>query len=92
MRNNDLDGEIYSQIQSKDVLKVDDGGIDVIGDISYTGSIGPRSDKRLKQDIREINTKKAVELVKYIVPKTYKFIDKEYTVIGRIVVLLLMIF
>ena len=73
-------------------LKVDDGGIDVIGDISYTGSIGPRSDKRLKQDIREINTKKAVELVKYIVPKTYKFIDKEYTVIGRIVVLLLMIF
>ena len=31
----------------------------------------------MKQDIKEINTKKAVELVKYIVPKTYKFIDKQ---------------
>ena len=52
MRNNDLDGETYLQIQSKDVLKVDDGGIDVIGDISYTGSIGPSSDPRLKKDIK----------------------------------------
>ena len=81
-----------TEIGTKNVLEVNTDGIDVIGDISYTGSIGPSSDKRLKQDIKEINTKKAVELVKYIVPKTYKFIDKEYTVIGRIVVLLLMIF
>ena len=58
-------------------MTVNDGGIDVIGDISYTGSIGPSSDQRLKKDIKEINSKKAVELVKYIVPKTYKFIDVE---------------
>ena len=38
-------------------LEVNDGGIDVIGDISYTGSIGPSSDKRLKENIKEINTK-----------------------------------
>ena len=66
-----------TEIGTKNVLEVNTDGIDVIGDISYTGSIGPSSDKRLKQDIKEINTKKAVELVKYIVPKTYKFIDKQ---------------
>ena len=59
------------------VSSLNDGGIDVIGDISYTGSIGPSSDQRLKKDIKEIDCKKAVELVKYIVPKTYKFIDAE---------------
>ena len=76
-KNPDTNGETITEIGTKNVLAVNDGGIDVIGDISYTGSIGPSSNKRLKQDIREINTKKTVELVKYIVPKTYKFIDKE---------------
>ena len=50
-------------------------GVDVYGDLSYTGSLIPSSDKRLKKDIKEINSKKAVELVKYIKPKTYHFID-----------------
>ena len=76
-RNPDTNGETITEIGTKNVLTVNDGGIDVIGDISYTGSIGPSSDKRLKEDIKEINKNKAVELVKYIVPKTYKFIDKE---------------
>ena len=76
-RNPDTNGETITEIGTKNVLAVNDGGIDVIGDISYTGSIGPSRGKRLKQDIREINTKKAVDLIKYIVPKTYKFIDKE---------------
>ena len=49
----------------------------MIGDVSYTGGIAPSSDKRLKEGIKEINSKKAVEMVKYIKPKTYKFIDKE---------------
>ena len=35
----------------------------------------PSSDKRLKKDIKEINSKKAVDLVKYIKPKTYHFVD-----------------
>ena len=76
-RNPDTNGDTIIEIGTKNVLTVNDGGIDVIGDISYTGSIGPSSDQRLKKDIKEINSKKAVELVKYIVPKTYKFIDAE---------------
>ena len=76
-RNPDTNGDTIIEIGTKNVLTVNDGGIDVIGDISYTGSIGPSSDKRLKENIKEINSKKAVDLVKYIVPKTYKFIDKE---------------
>ena len=76
-RNPDTNGETITEIGTKNVLTVNDGGIDAIGDISYTGSIGPSSDKRLKEGIKEIETKKAVDLVEYIVPKTYQFIDKE---------------
>ena len=76
-RNPDTNGDTIIEIGTKNVLTVNDGGIDVIGDISYTGSIGPSSDQKLKKDIKEIDCKKAVELVKYIVPKTYKFIDEE---------------
>ena len=75
--NPDTNGQTIIEIGTKNVFEVNDGGIDVIGDITYTGSIGPSSDKRLKENIKEINTKKAIDLVKYIVPKTYKFIDKE---------------
>ena len=76
-RNPDTNGQTIIEIGTKNVFEVNDGSIDVIGDISYTGSIGPSSDKRLKEDIKEIKRNKAVELVKYIVPKTYKFADKE---------------
>ena len=56
-RNPGTNGETITEIGTKNVLTVNDGGIDVIGDISYTGSIGPSSDQRLKENI-----KKAVEL------------------------------
>ena len=45
LRNPDTDGETGT----KNVLTVTTDGIDVIGDISYTGSIGPSSDQRLKK-------------------------------------------
>ena len=77
LRNPDTNGDTILEIGTKNVLTVNDGGIDVIGDISYTGSIGPSSDKRLKENIKELNVKKAIDLVKYIKPKTYNFIDKE---------------
>ena len=77
LRNPDTDGETITEIGTKNVLTVNTDGIDVIGDISYTGGIGPSSDKRLKEDIRDLEIEKAVESVRYIVPKTYKFIDKE---------------
>ena len=73
MRNNDIEGEMYVQIQSTDIFKVDSSGISVIGDVEYTGSLVPSSDERLKKDIKELDSKKAVDLVKYIVPKTYHF-------------------
>ena len=76
-RNPDTNGDTILEIGTKNVLTVNDGGIDVIGDISYTGSIGPSSDKRLKENIEDLKTEKAVELVKNINSKTYKFIDKE---------------
>ena len=76
-RNPDTNGQTITEIGTKNVLTVNDGRINVIGDISYTGSIGPSSDKRLKEGIKEISRNKAIELVKYIVPKTYQFIDKE---------------
>ena len=76
MRNNDIEGEMYVQIQSTDIFKVDSSGISVIGDVEYTGSLVPSSDERLKKDIKELDSKKAVDLVKYIVPKTYHFIDE----------------
>ena len=60
---------------SNDVFSISPGGILVNGDIEYTGSLIPSSDKRLKKDIKELNEKQAVNLVKYIVPKTYHFID-----------------
>ena len=78
LRNPYSDGEPITEIGTKNVLIVSDGGIDVIGDISYTGGIAPSSDKRLKKGIKEINSKKAVEMVKNIIKsKIYKFIDKE---------------
>ena len=58
-RNPDTNGETVTEIGTKNVLTVNDGGIDVIGDISYTGSIGPSSDQRLKKDIKEIDCKKS---------------------------------
>ena len=77
LRNPDTNGDTIIEIGTKNVLTVNDVGISVIGNIEYSGSIGPSSDKRLKENIRELETKKAVELIKYIVPKTYKYIDKE---------------
>ena len=60
---------------SNDVFSISPSGILVNGDIEYTGSLIPSSDKRLKKDIKELNQKQAIELVKYIVPKTYHFVD-----------------
>ena len=57
-RNPDTDGETLTEIGTKNVLNVNTGGIDAIGDISYTGSIGPSSDKRLKENIKEVNVKR----------------------------------
>ena len=75
INNPDDDGFIRLSNNNLSRLDATNTGVDVYGDLSYTGSLIPSSDKRLKKDIKELNSKKAVELVKYIKPKTYHFID-----------------
>ena len=73
--NPDDNGMIRLSNNGLSRMDVTTTGVDVFGDLSYTGSLVPSSDRRLKKDIKEVNSKKAVELVKYIKPKTYHFID-----------------
>ena len=75
INNPDDNGWIRLSNNNLSTLDATTTGVDVYGDLSYTGSLIPPSDKRLKKDIKELNSKKAVELVKYIKPKTYHFID-----------------
>ena len=75
INNPDNDGLIRLSNNNLSRLDATNTGVDVYGDLSYTGSLIPSSDKRLKKDIKEVDSKKAVELVKYIKPKTYHFID-----------------
>ena len=75
INNPDDNGWIRSSNNNLSTLDATTTGVDVYGDLSYTGSLIPSSDKRLKKDIKEVNSKKAVEFLKYIKPKTYHFID-----------------
>ena len=73
INNPDDNGWIRLSDNNLSTLDATTTGVDVYGDLSYTGSLIPSSDKRLKKDIKEVNSKQAVELVKYITPKTYHF-------------------
>ena len=75
INNPDDNGWIRLSNNNLSTLDATTTGVDVYGDLSYTGSLIPSSDKRLKKDIKEVNSKQAVELVKYIKPKTYHFND-----------------
>ena len=75
INNPDDNGWIRLSNNNLSTLDATTTGVDVYGDLSYTGSLIPSSDKELKKDIKELNSEKAVELVKYIKPKTYHFVD-----------------
>ena len=75
INNPDDNGWIRLSNNNLSTLDATTTGVDVYGDLSYTGSLIPSSDKRLKKDIKEVDSKKAVDLIKYIKPKTYHFID-----------------
>ena len=75
INNPDVNGWIRLSNNNLSTLDATTTGVDVYDDLSYTGSLIPSSDKRLKKDIKELNSKKAVELVKYIKPKTCHFVD-----------------
>ena len=79
--NPDTDGAHLFSLNNANKFTIEETTCDVYnnlyvdGDVEYTGSLIPSSDERLKKNIKELNQKKAVELVKYIKPKTYKFTD-----------------
>ena len=66
INNPDTDGFIRLSNSNLSRLDATNSGVDVYGDLSYTGSLIPASDKKSKKDIKELNSKKAVELIKYI--------------------------
>ena len=63
---------------------VNTNGIDIIGDVNYSGNLTDTSDKRLKDNIKEIDQKKAIDIVKYIKPKSYIKQDTKQKCIGFI--------
>ena len=69
LRNPDTDGQTIIEIGTKNVFEVNTNGIDIIGDVNYSGNLTDTSDKRLKDNIKEIDQKKAIDIVKYNKPK-----------------------
>ena len=84
LRNPDTDGQTIIEIGTKNVFEVNTNGIDIIGDVNYSGNLTDTSDKRLKDNIKEIDQKKAVKLVEYIKPKSYIKKDTKRKCIGFI--------
>ena len=52
--------------------------------VYVNGTLDNSSDGRLKEDIKEVNNKTFVDMVKYIKPKEFKYIDREEKHIGFI--------
>ena len=69
MDNPDADGLIFSSINGASILEVSSSGVYV------NGTLDNRSDVRLKGNIKEVNSKTFVEMVKYIKPKEFTYID-----------------
>ena len=65
-----LMGLIFLSINGANICEVSSTGLQINGALTET------SDKRLKENIKEIDTKKCIELVKYIKPKTYNYIGQ----------------
>ena len=84
LRNPDTDGQTIIEIGTKNVFEVNTNGIDIIGDVNYSGNLTDTSDKSLKDNIKEIDQKKAIDIVKYIKPKSYIKKDTKQKCIGFI--------
>ena len=74
----DADGLIFSSINGANILEVSSTGVYV------NGTLDNSSDVRLKENIKEVNNKTFVDMVKYIKPKEFKYIDKDEKRIGFI--------
>ena len=79
--NPDADGMHLFSLNDANKLVIGDTSIDVYDDlyvdgtISYTGGIGQTSDYRFEENIIELNLKTCYEIVKYIMPKEFNYIN-----------------
>ena len=78
MDNPDADGLILNSINGANILEVSSTGVYV------NGTLDNSSDVRLKEDIKEVKNKTFVDMVKYIKPKEFKYIDRDEKHIGFI--------
>ena len=78
MDNPDTDGIVFTSIAGANILEVSNTGIYV------NGSVGSSSDSKLKENIKEINNKECMKILKYIKPKTFNFKGKEQSELGFI--------
>ena len=78
MDNPDSDGLILLSINGANICGISSAGLHVNGTATET------SDARLKEDIKEINSKTCYDIVKCIKPKEFNFIGKEEKEIGFI--------
>ena len=78
MDNPDTDGIVFTSIADANILEVSNTGIYV------NGSVGSSSDSKLKENIKEINNKECIKVLKYIKPKTFNFKGKEQSELGFI--------
>ena len=76
--NPDSNGIIFHSINGANICEISSTGLHVNGASTET------SDKRLKENVKEIDSKKCIELVKYIKPKTYNYIGQSQKCIGYI--------
>ena len=68
--NGDSDGIVFTSIAGANILEVSNTGI------YGNGSVGSSSDSKLKENIKEINNKECIKILKYIEPKTFHFKGK----------------
>ena len=76
--NPDSDGIIFDSINGANIGEFSSTGLHINGALTET------SDKRLKENVKEIDAKKCIELVKYIKPKTYNYIGQTQKCVGYI--------
>ena len=76
--NPDSDGIIFHSINGANIGEFSSTGLHINGALTET------SDKRLKENVKEIDAKKCIELVKYIKPKTYNYKGQSQKCVGYI--------
>ena len=76
--NPDSDGIVFHSINGANIGEFSSTGLHINGALTET------SDKRLKENVKEIDAKKCIELIKYIKPKTYNYIGQSQKCVGYI--------